>query len=87
MKLTADEQPLYADAVWETFRDAFDIRRLTVSSAEGFLILKWIKRNLPLPIVERGIRQTGGKPRTLLACERSVEESVSYWHSAMGGLP
>ena len=30
--------------------------------------------------------ETSGKPRTLMACERSVEDQISRWAQAVGSL-
>ena len=80
-----EDEPHYADAVWETFREQHRPDRLMASNSEGMLIRRWINANIPLPIVERGIRETW-KPRTLLACELPVQRAYEYWFQAMGGL-
>ncbi len=86
MKLTSDERVLYAQAVWYEFKNKAQLRR-DMSSAEFVLLGRWIDRQIPLPVVLRGIQDFSGKPRRLEAVEQSVEQSVAYWHQAMGGLP
>jgi hypothetical protein len=81
-----EDEPHYADAVWDTFREMHRPDRLMASNSEGMLIRRWIDANVPLPVVERGIRETSGKPRTLLACELPVQRAMEYWFQAMGGL-
>jgi hypothetical protein len=74
-----------AQAIWQTFQARAETER-DMSSAEFWQISKWMDRSIPLPVVERGIKEAGGKPRTLLACEASVERCYEYWFKAMGGL-
>jgi hypothetical protein len=47
---------------------------------------KKVRGPMPLPVVLRGLDETGGKPRTIMACENAVERAFSYWFQAMGGL-
>ena len=47
------------------------------SPAEYDLARRWCDRGLTLATVLQGIRETGGTPKTLMACERSVEASVA----------
>jgi hypothetical protein len=82
-----EDRPTYAEAVWETFRQRYQPGRLTMTSAEFHLVSAWMDQSIPLPIVERGIAETGGKPRTLLACEEPVKRAHAYWLQAIGGLP
>ena len=79
-----EDLPTYCEACWETFRETFRPDRLTCSSAEFELARRWFMADVPLPVVERGIRETSGKPRTLLACEGAVARAYSYWRDAMG---
>jgi hypothetical protein len=81
-----EDRPTYAEACWDTFRQKFQPTRLMMSSAEFHQISAWMDRSLPLPVVLRGIEETGGKPRTLLACYTAVERAATYWHDCMGGL-
>ena len=85
MKLTGDERVLYIGDVWLMFERKTGKER-DASSVEYDLICRWMNRGIPLPVVLRGIEETTGKPRTLLACERPVERAISYWHQAVGGL-
>lgn len=78
-----EDEPHYADAVWDTFREMHRPDRLMASNSEGMLIRRWIDANIPLPIVERGIMETTGKPGTLMACERPVERAYLYYRQAM----
>jgi hypothetical protein len=75
----------YADAVWETFRETHRPDRLMESHNEAMLIRRWINANVPLPIVELGIRETTGKPRTLMACELPVQRAYEYYFQGMSG--
>ena len=84
--MRTEDEPFYADAVWDTFREMHRPDRLMASNSEGMLIRRWINASIPLPVVERGIRETSGKPRTLLACELAVTRAYSYWRDAMGAL-
>lgn len=84
--LRSEDRPTYAAAVWETFQMRHQPSRLTMTSAEFDLVRRWMDRGIPLPVVERGISETGGKPRMLLACEEAVRRAEAYWFSAMGGL-
>ena len=83
--MTSDHRVEYSKAILFEF-----IQRKgqshSMSSAEFDLARRWCDRGLPLRVVLQGIRETGGKPRTLLACERSVEEQVTRWHQAVGSL-
>lgn len=86
VKLTSDERVLYAQAVWHEFKQKSGTRR-DMSSAEFNLVYRWIDRQIPLPVVLRGIQDFSGQARRLEAMERSVEQSAAYWYQAMGGLP
>lgn len=85
MPLTADRRIEFVRAVLDAFREHQGVTR-ECSSAEYELARRWAMRGVPLATVLEGIRQTGGKPRRLQACERAVEENIARWHSAVGGL-
>lgn len=85
MRLTAEERILYSRAVWHEF--GLKARKRDMSSAEFVMIGRWIDRQIPLPVVLRGIQDFVGSPRRLEAVEQSVERSVTYWHQAMGYVP
>ncbi len=84
MALRREDRPTYAEACWETFQGKYQPSRLTMSSAEFNVVSRWMDRNIPLMITLRGIEETGGKPRTLLACEGPVERAYEYYAQAMG---
>lgn len=84
--LRREDRPTYAEAVWDTFREKFQPGRLTMSTAEFMTISRWMDQGIPLPVVLRAVEETGGQPRTLMACEREVERAYGYWFRAMGGL-
>ena len=81
--MDSDDRVEYGKAVWETFCTKHGISR-GGTSAEWNLISKWMDAGHVLAIVLRGIEETGGKPRTLHACERAVDEAVARWASAAG---
>jgi hypothetical protein len=78
-----EDEPYYANAVWEMFIKTHRPDRLMESHNEAMLIRRWIDANIPLPIVERGIMETTGKPGTLMACERPVARAYEYYRQAM----
>jgi hypothetical protein len=73
----------YLQAVWSTFQDKAGTKR-DMSSAEYHEASKWLDRNIPLPIVLRGIHEFEGAPRRLEACVVSVERAYGYYAKAMG---
>ena len=83
MKLTADERIAFAQAVWASFTNTHHVRRFGMSPVEFYLVGKWMDAEIPLPIVFRGISETAGSPRTLLACEAAVQRAYQYYRSAM----
>lgn len=85
VRVRSEDRITYGQAVWETFQQRAGTTR-DMSSAEFHLLSKWMGKNMPLPIVERGIAETGGTPKTLFACEAAVERCYEYWFRAMGGL-
>ena len=72
--------------VLETFAETHKVRRNFVPNSEYYLVYKWANRGIPLATVLQGISEAGGKPRTLFAGERSVEENIERWSKAVGGL-
>ena len=86
MSLTPEQRQDYMRAVLDEFLDRWRPDRFTPSSVEMELARKWALRGVPLATILEGIRQTGGKPRTLMACSRAVEENIARWHAAVGGL-
>ena len=84
--LTADQRIEYVRAVLETFCTQFKRRENLITNAEYELARRWALRGVPLATVLGGIVETTGKPRTLMACERSVEESIERWAKAVGSL-
>ena len=83
MKLTSDERVLYAQACWSEFEKRRGYEG-EMSSAEFHLLSKWMSQQIPLPIVLRGIQETGGKPRMLHACVNAVDRCIAYWSQAAG---
>ena len=83
MKLTPDERVLVGKAIWSEF-EKLTGREANGSSAEYDLIRRWMDRGIPLPVLLRGIGETTGKPRTLMACEAAVERAVAYWQRTAG---
>jgi hypothetical protein len=57
-----------------------------MSSSEYHAAAKWADRNIPLPVVLRGIHEFNGAPKRLEAVVLSVERAEAYWFKAMGGL-
>ena len=83
--LTAEQRIAYVRSIWAQFGVVHNVGR-EMSSAEYETARKWALRGVPLAVVLQGINETGGKPRTLLACERSVDENIERWHKAAGSL-
>lgn len=81
MKLTSDERVAIAQACWSEFEQRRGYEG-EMSSAEFHLLSKWMSQGIPLPVLLRGIQETGGKPRMLHACANSVERVFGYWQSA-----
>lgn len=84
MNLSPDEHVLFNRAVWGTFENRRG-EKGPMSTAEFDLIWRWKKRGIPLPVVLRGIEETGGKPKTLHACAAAVDRAFSYYFTAIGG--
>ena len=84
--LTQEQRMEFIRIVLETFAETHKVKRNFVPNSEYHLVYKWANRGIPLATVLQGINEAGGKPRTLCACERSVEESIERWGKAMGGL-
>ena len=84
--LTADQRVAYVRAIWETFKKTWKVGRLEMNRLEYELARSWAVRGIPLRVVLQGVSQTGGKPRTLHACENAVAEEVERWATAIGGL-
>ena len=85
--LRPEDRVTYAQAVWDTFTNEYQIKRFTMTSAEFQLVRTWMDESIPLAIVFRGITETGtknSKPRTLLACEQPVKRAIEYWAQAAG---
>lgn len=84
--LNADQRVEFVRTLWDTFREQFKVRRDCMRADEYHLAYGWAKRGVPLAVILQGIVETTGKPGTLMACERGVEENVSRWAQAVGGL-
>lgn len=83
--MRSEDRVTYLQAIWETFQGKAKTQR-PMTPREYYVAAKWADKSIPLPVVLRGLDETGGKPRTLMACENAVERAYSYWFSAMGGL-
>jgi len=83
--LRREDRVPYAQAVWASFQDKARTGR-DMASSEFMVVSRWMDRNIPLPIVLRGIHEFDGTPRRLEACVASVERCAAYWFKAMGGL-
>jgi len=81
--MNRDDRVGYLQAIWETFQKKAGICR-GWSSAEYDIAAKWADRNVPLPIVERGIGEFNGVPRRLEAVVPSVERCYAYNRKASG---
>lgn len=85
MTLTTDQRIAYVQQVLAAF--CVQAKRKTPPNhIEYDLARRWALSGVPLATVLQGIAETTGKPRTLMACERAVNEQISRWHSAVGGL-
>ena len=80
--MISDDRVKYSRAVFAEFVSAH--RSRIFSSAEFDLVRRWIDRGIPLATVLQGIRETGGNPRTLHACERAVDEQAKRRSQALG---
>jgi hypothetical protein len=83
--MRSEDRVSMAQAIWSAFQDKAHTQR-DCSSAEFWIVSKWMDRSLPLPIVLRGIHEFEGTPRRLEACVVSVERAAAYWFKCMGGL-
>ena len=82
--MNPDDRVTYLQAVWSMFQQKAGTTR-AMSSAEYHLAAKWADRNIPLPIIERGMIEFVGKPRLLSAMEMPVARAYAYWFQAIGG--
>jgi hypothetical protein len=80
--VTSEQRIEYARTAWEEFQKRSGQLR-DMSSAEFDLLHKWAEKGLPLPVVLRGIAETGGKPRTLHACVPAVTRALEYRAQAL----
>jgi hypothetical protein len=83
--MNTDDRVSFAQAVWETFCNEHHVRRFGMTPAEFHMVCQWMDKDIPLPVVLRGVTETSGNPKTLLACEEPVRRAHEYWHRAMGG--
>ena len=83
--MNSDDRVTYLQAIWSTFQDKAKTKR-DMSSSEYHAAAKWADRNIPLPVVLRGIHEFNGAPKRLEAVVVSVERAEAYWFRAMGGL-
>jgi hypothetical protein len=81
--MNADDRVTYLQAVWAMFQARAKTQR-EMSPSEYYIAAKWADRNIPLPIVERGMSEFVGKPRMLSAMEASVARAYAYWFQAVG---
>lgn len=81
LPLSSDDRVKYSRAVFAEFVHAH--RSRIFSSAEFNLVRRWIDRDIPLAAVLQGIRETTCDPRTLLACEKKVEEQAKRRSQAL----
>lgn len=84
--LTADQRVAFVQSLWDQFQRVHKVTRWHMNHLEYDMARKWAVRGVPLATVLQGINETSGKPRTLMACERSVEDQISRWASAVGSL-
>lgn len=84
--LTSDQRVEFVRTLWDTFREQFKVRRDCMTQAEYHLAYGWAKRGVPLAVILQGIVETTGEPRTLMACERAVDENIGRWLKAVCGL-
>lgn len=83
--MNPDDRVTYLTAIWASFQYKAHTER-DWSSSEYHEASKWADRNIPLPVVLRGIADFEGTPRRLEAVVVSVERAEAYWFKAMGGL-
>jgi hypothetical protein len=83
--MNAEDRVTYLQAIFATWQEKAHTERHW-SSMEYATAAKWADRNIPLPVVLRGIHEFEGTPRRLEACVVSVEKAAAYWFKAMGGL-
>lgn len=83
--MNSDDRVTYLQAIWSTFQDKAKTKR-DMSSSEYHAAAKWADRNIPLPVVLRGIHEFNGAPKRLEAVVLCVERAEAYWFKAMGGL-
>lgn len=83
--LRKEERVTYLQAIWATFQGKAKTQR-AMTPREYYVAAKWADKNIPLPVVIRGIEEFNGKPSRLEAVERSVDKAHAYWFQAMGGL-
>jgi hypothetical protein len=81
----AEDRITYLQAIWSTFQSKAKTQR-PMSPAEYHVAAKWADRNIPLPVVLRGLHEFSGQPRRLEAVVASVERAEEYWFQAMGGI-
>jgi len=79
----SDDRVGYLQAIWATFQDKAKTKR-DMSSSEYHAASKWADRDIPLPVVLRGIHEFEGTPRRLEAVVVSVERAYAYYANAMG---
>jgi hypothetical protein len=82
--LTQNEREEFYRVVQEAFYAKANLPETRgLTSAEGELIHTWIERGWPLRIVERGIKDCGGRSaKSLLYFKPAVEEAVKKWREA-----
>ena len=84
--MKSEDRIHYLQAIWATFQDKAKTKR-DMSSSEYHAAAKWADRDIPLPVVLRGIHEFEGTPRRLEAVVVSVEKAEAYWRQAMGYIP
>jgi len=78
-----EQRSHFVATVWDAFCSRYRIERLSIRPDEYELARRWAMLGVPLATVLRGIDETAGEPRTLMACERAVSENVARWQKAM----
>jgi hypothetical protein len=81
--MNPDDRVTYLQAIWSMFQKRAKTER-EMSPAEYYIAAKWADRNIPLPIIERGIEEFNGRPRRLEAVEAAVVRAYEYWFQAVG---
>lgn len=81
--LTADQRIRFVQEVWANFRATHRVKR-ECTHIEYATMSAWAKRGVPLATILQGVNETTGKPRTIQACERAVEEQIVRWANAVG---